>query len=80
MAGTLILPFLEDSAQERQQNKKQETSCSSGRGEAADAFKEPDVLKSTRKTELKPSALGALPLGRQDTAFSISSLDVTASN
>lgn len=56
------------------------TYCSSERGETADAFKEPDVLVSTCKTELKPSGLSALPLGRCDTAFSISSLDTTDSN
>lgn len=41
---------------------------------------EPDVLESTSKTEPKPSGLSALPLGRCDTAFSISSLDIIASN
>lgn len=53
---------------------------SSERGKTADAFKEPDVLVNTCKTELKPSGLNALPLGRCDTAFSISSVDIADSN
>lgn len=64
----------------RWQHKKRVTYCSSERGETADAFKEPDVLVSTCKTELKPSGLNALPLGRHDTAFSISSVDIADSN